>query len=803
MRPVFSALLAACLLLPAVGRAAGRVLIVQSSHAGDPWADGVSRGIRKALAGTGAAVDAFYMDTQRMPDPEWRLKAGEMAMNRCEATRPDVVVAVDDDAQEFFAKRLAGRERPKLVYCGVSADPARYGYPAVNAAGVLERPYFVQTLKLLASIDPGIRRVAVVGDLDEETGLAFSYLKAQPLPPGMSLAEPYRAETAADFRKFVERRQKDSDAVVVVSLRKLRGGSDPRALMAWAVSNSRIPIAGLTGSIIEDGALAGVVDSDLLHGMQAGGLAKAFLAGREASGLSADTSGNGIAVLNLRTAEIMGLRVPDSVVRSAGRLVTGLRIEPESTLSAMLAIIDERIAGLQRSLKALGASSQVRSGGWEAMKGMLSDFQADELDGVLWYALPDGTFYTPASGLERNRIPEQPYFTRLMSGEPVAGELVLSRTTGRAAVVVAVPVLREGKVAAALGVSLFADAWVDSIERSVVLPGDAFFFALDAEGRAVLHRDKRAVGHYPARLGSESLARAVEDILGREEGSVRYEFNGMRKTVMFKTSPLTRWRLALGFNEPLPQGGARIKDLVVETLKRSRSDLAGALADLDAGLAVAARGLSKAGIEGPEARRILSELCCSHPALLGCAAVGPDGKMKTVAPEEYRRFEGADVADQDQVVKVRETRRPVMSPVFRSASGFDVVDLAVPVLSESGEFMGSVSAMFRPEVLIADIVAPVAEGLPLSAWVMQPDGRILYARAEREIGRRLFEDSVYQPLIQLQSLGGRIASEESGTGNYEMTLPGSKSPLRKQAYWERAGLYGMRWSIVVSAPAGE
>jgi len=112
--------------------------------------------------------------------------------------------------------------------------------------------------------------------------------------------------------------------------------------------------------------------------------------------------------------------------------------------------------------------------------------------------------------------------------------------------------------------------------------------------------------------------------------------------------------------------------------------------------------------------------------------------------------------------------------------------------------LGSVSATLRPDLLLATLVDPAIEGLPLSAWVMQEDGRIVYDPDEAEIGRLLFEDSLYKPFPGLLELGRRMVSEPSGEGAYEFPATGKDQPVRKQAYWSRLDLHGTRWSLIVT-----
>jgi ABC-type uncharacterized transport system substrate-binding protein len=785
------ALISTALSAPA---SAGKVLLVHSYHPGHPWTDGITRGVRKSLEGSGAALEIFYMDTKRRSDSEWKIKAGRLAARRMETFQPDVVIAADDDAQEHFAKSLAGLDRPQLVFCGVNGDPSRYGFPAKNATGILERPYFLETVKVLAAIRPQVRRVAVLTDSSETSDALIRSLKTIDISPASATAFD-QAATFEAWKAALAKRQADCDAVVVGLYHSLKG-AEPEEAMAWTMEHSRIPVAGLYDFSVQDGALCAFAPSAFEHGFESGEIAKRILAGAKAGDIPVATAQKGGLLLNLKTAKARGVALPAGLLRSADRLVTGLRADAETVLSALVALIDERLLCAGNGLRLVALTREARGGRWEDIGPLLA---ALGVRGIAWYARPDGSYFTASGGSEKSSLMDRPYFARLLAGREVAGELVVSRSTGRKAAVVAIPILEEGKVLGALGVSIFLDDLVDLVEDKLALPGDVNFFALNREGQAVLHRDKRRIMDYPARLGSESLAAAVNDMLYKGEGAVVYDYNGRRMTMVFKASPLTGWPFALGTGKPASDERHAVEETAREAVLRLGNDIRSTLGNLDNSLSQAARKLAKASWNEPEARKAVSEVCASNPDAVACSAADADGRLAVVEPLEYRVFEGSNISRQEHVSRWQTERKPFLSKVFRAVEGYDAVVLGYPILSESGELLGAVNAMVRPDLLIGNVVAPAVEGLPFSAWAVQEDGRILYDPNEGEIGRMLFSDPLYQPFPGLLGLGRKIVSEESGAGTYEFPISGRAKPVRKKAFWTRVGLHGTPWSLVVTA----
>jgi hypothetical protein len=232
-------------------------------------------------------------------------------------------------------------------------------------------------------------------------------------------------------------------------------------------------------------------------------------------------------------------------------------------------------------------------------------------------------------------------------------------------------------------------------------------------------------------------------------------------------------------------------------LLKLQQAIQGVLDRMDEDLFAAAEKLSQTGLDSPETRAILAELCRKHPYVVECATVDQNGTIIVVEPEAYRRFEGSDISQQGHIKMLLQTQQPVLSQAFRAVEGFDAVDLEQPVFSSQGNLIGLVDMLIRPESFLSTIIVPEVQGLPIDVWVMQTDGRILYDPDVEEIGRNLFEDPLYQPFTQLLSLGKKIAVESSGSGYYEFFGRGLIKQVKKKASWVTVGLHGTEWRLVV------
>ena len=220
------------------------------------------------------------------------------------------------------------------------------------------------------------------------------------------------------------------------------------------------------------------------------------------------------------------------------------------------------------------------------------------------------------------------------------------------------------------------------------------------------------------------------------------------------------------------------------------------LDNLDRDLSTAASQLSLTGLSGPEARQILNGLYSKYPFIIDCCTADAAGKMVTVAPEAYSSYEGSDISTQDPTVKFEETKEPLLSQVFRAVEGMDAVVIMWPILSDKGDFIGSVSALFKPETLFATTVEPTLKGTGIALNVIQLDGLSIYDFEGADTGKNLLTDPSFQPYKELVELGAKMVAQESGTGSYTFISHTTGKTVKKQAFWTSVKLHDTAWRLV-------
>jgi methyl-accepting chemotaxis protein len=128
-----------------------------------------------------------------------------------------------------------------------------------------------------------------------------------------------------------------------------------------------------------------------------------------------------------------------------------------------------------------------------------------------------------------------------MSGKEVFGDLVISKSTGHRSVIIASPVVSEGKVIGGVGVSLRVRLLSELVDKHMPLPPDSYFYALERDTRIVLHRKAERMFKTPSDVGDEALGEEFKRVLREDHGTFEYTLNGKKMAAIYESSPMLGW----------------------------------------------------------------------------------------------------------------------------------------------------------------------------------------------------------------------------------------------------------------------
>lgn len=318
------ALILVCLAVPAMSAEPYKVLVVMSYEQSNPWVQEIEMGIEGALGNT-SEVSYEYMDT-KIDLPGGTEKAAR-AFAKFKDLKPDGVITVDDNAQSMFVlPYLMGKTDVPIMFCGVNATPDKYGYPASNVSGILERGHVRETIAYLQQLNPEIESFSFVTH-DSPSGRA---LKRQVENESQNYTATIKGfhliKSGDELRAVGKRLQVETDAIFIDSLEGIedsagRAKSNKEAF-GILMDAFQGPIVGANRYHVDQGALAAVVKTGEEQGRTAAEMLLRAMQGTSIADLPITQNYRGRRVINVATMRQLQMRPRPIDLRGAALVNT-------------------------------------------------------------------------------------------------------------------------------------------------------------------------------------------------------------------------------------------------------------------------------------------------------------------------------------------------------------------------------------------------------------------------------------------------------------------------------------------------
>lgn len=329
---VFAFLAAVAAAVVAFNTTKPRLLILHSYDTSYSWTRDVDVGIQRVLGGRNDyTVRWYYMDTKRHPWLDYRINEGKAVVKLIERWQPDVVVAIDDDAQEHAMKHFAHHPKVKIVFAGVNGSHTAYGYDgAPNVTGILERKPFAalkETLLLLAAQQQRTRPVRIMFLADGSESVRGDEVVYRQIDWNPIEVLPSRLVSTFDQWQEAVRFANDNgvDFIITANYRKIQRSKDSKELMkaaevvAWTEANAKPLVIGTNGFFAEDGGTLAIGTSPFEQGEVALLMARRILLeGKSPSEIPVQSTRQYVVAMRESSVEKRGIKLP-SVYEAAAR----------------------------------------------------------------------------------------------------------------------------------------------------------------------------------------------------------------------------------------------------------------------------------------------------------------------------------------------------------------------------------------------------------------------------------------------------------------------------------------------------
>ncbi|RWX44594.1 ABC-type uncharacterized transport system, substrate-binding protein [Candidatus Electrothrix aarhusensis] len=251
-----------------------RIFVLHSYSLNFSWVKDINVGIERILKHKPYSIRWHYMDTKRNPSIEYKEKAGKIAVNAIKQWNPNIIIAVDDNAQKFVAAHFKNKKSISIVFTGVNASIKAYGYEtAKNVTGVLERIPFEEFREIFVQILPkNKRRIVHISDASVTSKLIHDELTSVKWSP-LNLVESFQCETFEDWKEVIRKSHKLGDILLVTHYHTLldKNGKtvNPQDVLKWTTPRLKIPAIGCWGFFVEDGGMMSIAVSPYEQGEEA------------------------------------------------------------------------------------------------------------------------------------------------------------------------------------------------------------------------------------------------------------------------------------------------------------------------------------------------------------------------------------------------------------------------------------------------------------------------------------------------------------------------------------------------------
>lgn len=296
-----------------------KVLVVMSYEDDNPWVREIREGVESVLGKT-AQISYAYMDTKR--DRAGGPAKAAAAFEQFQALRPDGVIAVDDDAQSMFVlPYLKDRVQVPVVFNGVNADAAKYGYPTAHITGVLERAHVHESLAFVRQLQPAAQTACFL-TADVPPGAALkAQVEAEKSAYPMKVGAFHMVGQLGQLQTLGRAMNGSCDALFVDSLEGIVGQDDKplnnREVLQELGRAYQGPILGGNRYQVEQGAWAAVVKTGQEQGELAAELMLKALQGTPVGRLPIVKNVRGQRVINVSALEARKVPLRPQIVKGA------------------------------------------------------------------------------------------------------------------------------------------------------------------------------------------------------------------------------------------------------------------------------------------------------------------------------------------------------------------------------------------------------------------------------------------------------------------------------------------------------
>ena len=293
-----------------------KVLIVASYHKGHRSTDDIVVVIERELAG--AELTFFYMDTKKnLGKAEEKAREAFILFQK---QQPDAVITIDDNAQFYFVvPYLKDKVSTPVIFCGVNDEATKYGFPASNVTGVLEKKHYRESIGFAQILDSKVKTITILYKPSPSNTINLEQIEKEKGNYSADIIGIVAVSSVADIRNAIAEYSAKVDAFLLLNMTGVVDDDNKQLegheAIVLVVDATDLVTIGASDWEVETGVLCGVIKS----GEEQGGLAViqliSYWEGKAIKDLPVIQNKNGQRYVNLKTMKKLQLKLrPEMII---------------------------------------------------------------------------------------------------------------------------------------------------------------------------------------------------------------------------------------------------------------------------------------------------------------------------------------------------------------------------------------------------------------------------------------------------------------------------------------------------------
>lgn len=207
------------------------------------WSRELEAGLSAVLDPAGVDWRVFRLDMKRNPSEDYAVKTAAEMVEKINAFAPDVIIASDDNAQQWLVVPYYSTGTVPVVFTSVNWDDAEYHFSPRHVTGMVEVHLVAQLMDQLRVFSDGERvSIVAVDDITEQKNIDYynRYFERQ-----LQIFW-VKEKTQAEYQRLFLQAQAQADVVLIGSNAGITDW-DERSARAFFIQHTEKP----TGSFLE------------------------------------------------------------------------------------------------------------------------------------------------------------------------------------------------------------------------------------------------------------------------------------------------------------------------------------------------------------------------------------------------------------------------------------------------------------------------------------------------------------------------------------------------------------------------